>query len=67
MYKFSNGLVFYTKTDADKAIQAGYKLIEQQMDINEVIDKADETTIEPIIESDTTIEKPTRKNKRSIH
>ena len=30
MYKFTNGLVFYTKEDADKAISVGYRLVEEK-------------------------------------
>ena len=34
MYKFTNGLVFYTKEDADKAISVGYRLVEEKKKVD---------------------------------
>lgn len=43
MYKFTNGLVFFTKEDADKAIASGYHLIEEEKAGN--VDNEDKTRI----------------------
>ena len=66
MYKFTNGLVFYTKEDADKAISAGYKLLEEQMDIEKAINLINKDENRTISKSDTTIKKTARKHKTSI-
>ena len=48
MYKFTNGLVFYSKTEAKKAIKAGYQLIKEK---TEVKNEEDNTNDKPISES----------------
>lgn len=49
MYKFTNGLVFYSETEAKKAIKAGYQLIKEK---TEVKNEEDNTNDKPISESD---------------
>jgi len=46
MYKFSNGVVIFDKSTADEYIKAGYKLIEQQITVDEAIkEKTNEDNI----------------------
>ena len=66
MFRFTNGLVFYTREDAEKALKAGYILVEKQMEIEEVIDETDKNRDKPISTSNKTTKKPTGKNKNSI-
>lgn len=66
MYRFTNGLILYTKEEADKAIKAGYKLIEKQIEIDEMIDEIDKIADKSISESNSEFKKTTRKNKTSI-
>lgn len=49
MYKFTNGLVFYSEIEAKKAIEAGYQLIKEK---TEVKNEEDNTNDKPISESD---------------
>lgn len=68
MYKFTNGLVFFTEKDRDRAIKAGYKLVEQKLpdkdvgNMNEVTDETSETTNRIVSKSNTKPKKPTRKD-----
>lgn len=41
MYKFTNGLVVFDEKTRDEYINAGYKLIEHQVTIDEAIEEAD--------------------------
>jgi len=49
MYKFTNGLVFYSEKEAKRAIEAGYQLIKEK---TEVKNEKDNTNNKPISESD---------------
>ena len=66
MYKFSNGLIFYTREDAEKAIKAGYKLIEKQISIDEAINEQSGIANKSVGKSGKSTKKTTRKAKRSI-
>ena len=41
MYKFTNGLVVFDEKTRDEYINAGYKLIEHQVTIDEAIEETD--------------------------
>ena len=57
MYKFTNGLVFYSKEEAKKAIEAGYQLIKKN---DEVKNEENNTISEPISESNKKTKRTTK-------
>ena len=64
MYKFENGLVFYSKADADRAIKAGYKLLKrvETKPKKEAIEDSATTNQKPINQRDKEYKDKTRKN-----
>ena len=80
MYKFTSGLVFFTKEDAIKAIQAGHKLIEKKVVEKPLLPYKDEECIIPlgvndeesnvtdkfVSKANKSTKTTTRKNKKSI-
>lgn len=67
MYKFTNGLVFFDKKEADNAIRAGYKLVEEKKQPKEeIINEINEDTNKSISESNQESNKPVRKSRKSL-
>lgn len=66
MYKFTNGLVFYSEEEAKKAISVGYKLVEKQLKVDDVIDETDKSGDKPISESDKTNKNNVKENNGSV-
>ena len=66
MYKFTNGIVVFDKKTKDMYLNAGYKLAEKQITIDEVIEKNDDKTSDRTIKAEhNECSKKTTKNRKS--
>ena len=60
MYKFTNGMIIYSKQDADKAILSGYKLVQNNEKVKDKDNEENNDRIQSFNRTNSRIKKTIR-------